>query len=198
MYDETGQCIIVDPGCSNDAEEQQLARFIAEKQLTPMMLLLTHAHIDHVLGNHFIVDLYNVPIVMCEIEKDMLQNAVAQGKFFGIEVTPSPDPDIFIQEGQMVTFGNTALEVFHTPGHSPGSLSFYNKEEQYVLSGDVLFLGSVGRTDLPGGDYNILMQSIEDKLLVLDDDVKVYSGHGPDTTIGLERLNNPFIREGLA
>jgi len=194
VYDETGECIIIDPGCSTHQEEQELLKVIEDNKLKPVALVLTHAHIDHIMGNKFVVDQFNIPIIMNRLELDSLQAAPNYGQHFGVTVEPSPEPSEFIDESDPLTFGNTRFKVLFTPGHSAGGLSYYNVEEQYVIVGDCLFLGSIGRTDLPGGDYNTLITTIEEEFLVLDDEVTVYSGHGIDTTIGFERHNNPFLR----
>ena len=193
LYDETKECVIVDPGCYELSEKQELAGFIEENGLTPVAIFLTHAHIDHILGNNFIVGKYNIPIYMSKIETDLLKSAFVYGEMWGIKVEPSPDPTYFIEEGKELKFGNTTLEVFFTPGHSPGSYSFLHRPTNQLFSGDVLFNGSIGRTDLPGGNFDILEKSILEKLYVLSDEIIVFSGHGPETTIGHEKKTNPFV-----
>ncbi len=193
LYDETKQCVIVDPGCYELAEKQELAGFIEENELTPVAIYLTHAHIDHILGNNFIVGKYDIPIYMSKIETELLKSAFVYGEMWGVKVEPSPDPTYFIEEGKELNFGNTALEVFFTPGHSPGSYSFLHRPTNQLFSGDVLFNGSIGRTDLPGGNFDILEKSILEKLYILSDEIIVFSGHGPETTIGHEKKTNPFV-----
>jgi hydroxyacylglutathione hydrolase len=193
LYDETGECVIIDPGCYEAEEKKELENFISEKRLKPVKLLLTHAHIDHILGNNFVTGKYHVKIEMNEHDVKLMQAAPTYGEMWGIRCEPSPDPDVLLKEGDIVKFGNSKLEIFFTPGHSPGSICFYNSESNFVIGGDVLFNGSIGRTDLPGGDFDTLISSIKDKLFPLGDACKVYSGHGPHTTIGHEKMSNPFL-----
>ena len=193
LYDETKECIIIDPGCSNEEERKELSDFIKEENLKPVKLLNTHCHIDHVFGNSFIAKKYNLGL---EIHKDDLQvlHSLPQvSHLYGLNAEESVEPSNFLNEGDIVRFGNSSLEIFFTPGHSPGSISFYNKEEKFVIGGDVLFHDSIGRTDLPGGDHETLLASIREKLFKLDDDFAVLSGHGEETTIGFEKKNNPFL-----
>lgn len=195
LYDETGECVVIDPGCYTDNEKEELIGFINDKNLTPVLLLNTHCHIDHVLGNKYIVDTYGIPFWMNDQELPVLEAVTGYGGMMGIEVEgPLPKADKYLNEGDTVSFGNTTLQVLFTPGHSPGSISFYLPEEKWVIAGDVLFRRSVGRMDLPGGDMDTLMQSIQTKLYTLPDDTTVYAGHMEPTTIGEEKLHNPFIR----
>lgn len=194
ISDESKECVIIDPGCYTREEKREIQQYIENEGLIPVKILLTHAHIDHVLGNNFLTGKYNIPIQMSFIETDMMQAAVEYGKMWGIAVEPSPSPQIGVSEPEEVTFGKTKLKAFFTPGHSPGSFSYLHTESKNLFSGDVLFMQSIGRTDLPGGDYQTLINSITEKLLVLDDDIVVYPGHGPATTIGAERRMNPFLK----
>ncbi len=187
------ECWIIDPGCSNDAENERLLKHIKDNDLTPIALINTHCHIDHVLGNKFVYDQFNLLPIMHKIELEVLKSCTMVSKMYGVPYTEAPLRVEFIDEGQTLSLGSNDFELLFTPGHSPGSLCFYNAAEKYVIAGDVLFLGSIGRTDLPGGDYNTLINSIKSKLLTLPDDVVVYNGHGPKTTIGHERTNNPFL-----
>ena len=193
ISDNTNECIIIDPGCYNKDEKLLLERYISSMKLKPVKILLTHAHIDHILGNNFITAKYNIPIQMSSIETTLLKAAAEYGKMWGIEAEPSPEPLLFVNEGIDVSFGKTTLTTLFTPGHSPGSFSYYHAESKNLFSGDVLFLNSIGRTDLPGGDYETLIRSIREKILSLEDDITVYPGHGLSTTIGEERRNNPFL-----
>ena len=154
----------------------------------------THGHIDHILGNNFVAGKYNLRLEMNALDVDLLQAAPVYGEMWGIHAEPSPDPEVFLTEGDEVSFGNSTLNVIETPGHSKGSISFYSSDNNFVIAGDVLFYGSIGRTDLPGGDFDTLIRSIKEKLFPLGDDCKVYSGHGPETTIGFEKRNNPFLQ----
>lgn len=195
LWNETKECLIVDPGCYYASEREDLKKFIEGKKLQPMFLLNTHCHVDHVFGNKWVKESFKVPFYAHQADLFLLNAAVATGSMYGLFVEPSPQPDRFIREGETISFGNSLLKIFEAPGHSPGSVCFYDEKEKLLISGDVLFQGSIGRFDLPGGDYETLMQSIFNKLLVLPDDVKVYSGHGPMTTIGAERRTNPFVLE---
>jgi hydroxyacylglutathione hydrolase len=195
LWDETNECAIIDPGCYRPHEEKELFDFIKTKKLRPVILLNTHTHIDHVMGNAMVKKTFAIPFYMHKKDLPVLHAVPEFGKMYGIFTEKSPEPDEFLEEGDFVKFGNTELLVLFTPGHSPGSISFYNKESKYLISGDVLFKESIGRCDFPGGDYETLMHSITKKLLPLGDEVKVFSGHGPETTIGEERISNPFILE---
>lgn len=193
VSDETGQCIIFDPGCYDSHEETILSEYINHEKLKPVMLTNTHAHIDHVFGNHFIFSKYGLKPHLHQLELSILENMENVGRMYGVNATASPSPEGFLDENQPVKFGNSTLELIFAPGHSPGSLCFYNKESKNLIAGDVLFQLSIGRTDLPGGNHADLIASITEKLMKLPDDVVVHPGHGPTTTIGFERKNNPFI-----
>jgi len=193
LWDETLECLIIDPGNNTASEHKALSDFISEKKLKPVRLILTHAHIDHINGNKYVHDTYGL---LPEVHRDdlfLLERHEATGAMYGLPVDPSPMPGAYIAEGDVITFGNSRLEVIHTPGHAPGHVTFYNKEQGFMISGDVLFYGSIGRTDLPMGNFDTLISSIKNKLFPLGDQMKVYSGHGPSTTIGFERMNNPFL-----
>ncbi len=193
LYDDSKQCVIIDPGCYDTNEKRELADFIESAGLTPVKLLNTHAHIDHILGNNFVSGKYHLDLEMNRHDVKLLKAASTYGQLWGINAEPSPEPKILLEEGAVILFGNSKLEVLFTPGHSEGSISFYNRSDNFVIAGDVLFYGSIGRTDLPGGNFEILIRSIKEKLFPLGDDYKVYSGHGPETTIGFEKENNPFL-----
>lgn len=195
LYDETGECVIVDPGCYTAEEEMTLAGFIEEKQLTPVKLLNTHCHIDHILGNDFVARKYGLELYCHAYEVDWLTQAPHYGlAMYNVRVTPSPQPAGFLSEGDVVRFGNTELQVLFAPGHSVGSIVFYNAADRCAIVGDVIFNRSVGRTDLPGGDTQTLMQSIKTKIYTLPDDTVLYPGHMEPTTVGEEKLYNPFVR----
>ncbi|MCB9037584.1 MAG: MBL fold metallo-hydrolase [Lewinellaceae bacterium] len=195
VYDESGECVIFDPGCYTEEEKQSLVKEIEEKGLRPVRLINTHCHIDHVFGNLFVADHYQLGLEIHRGELALLKAAPQSAMFFGIPNTGplSPEPEKFIEEGDVIEFGQTKLRAILTPGHSPASLSFFCEESRFIIAGDVLFYGSIGRTDLPGGDFKTLINSITRKLFPLGDDVVVYSGHGPDTNIGYERMHNPFL-----
>ena len=193
LYDETKECIILDPGCYDANEKRELVDFIELQGLKPVKLINTHAHIDHMVGNSFVAGKFNLKLEMHEQDVVLLQAAPVYGQNWGIHCEPSPDPDVLLNEGDEIHFGNSVLKVLFTPGHSPGSISLHSPGDNFVIAGDVLFYGSIGRTDLPGGDFDTLIKSIKEKLFPLGDTCKVYSGHGPVTTIGFERENNPFL-----
>lgn len=193
LYTDSGSAWIVDPGNSNDSENNTIKNFIAEKKLSLKRLLLTHGHIDHVLGNKFIFDTYGLLPEMHKEDLYLVERMLESAANYGLNAESSPLPEKFIEEGDALMLDDYKFEVFFTPGHSPGSISFYNKENKILLSGDVLFKGSIGRSDFPRGDHDTLISSIKTKLLSLGEDIKVFSGHGSSTTTGYEKLNNPFL-----
>jgi len=193
LYDETNECIIIDPGCYTPIEQAEFSTFIENRNLKPVKVINTHCHIDHILGNKYIFERYNLLPQMHKIEKEVMLAAEKFAPAFGIRLEKPPEPKDFIDENDLITFGKSSLQILFTPGHSPGSLCFYNSGQKFVIGGDVLFYGSIGRTDLPGGDFDTLISSIREKLFPLGDDVTVYPGHGPETTIGFEKANNPFL-----
>lgn len=194
LHDTTKQCIVVDPGCYEKAEQQALKAFIEAEGLQVVLLLNTHCHIDHVLGNQFIINTYHVPFLIHEADLPILRAVPTYAANYGFPLYNPAEPTGFLTPGEPVTFGETTLEVRFAPGHAPGHVVFYHEPTETVIGGDVLFQGSIGRTDLPGGNYDTLMESIRTQLLTLPDAVTVYAGHGPATTIGAERRSNPFLR----
>jgi hydroxyacylglutathione hydrolase len=194
VFDDTNECIIVDPGCYDQSERSTLKTYIDNHKLKPVRLINTHCHIDHVFGNRFVADTWNLGLEIHEGEVPVLESCPQVSAFYGVSYPdPSPMPERFIKENDTITFGETQLKALFTPGHSPASLSFYCAKDQFILAGDVLFYQSIGRTDLPGGDYDTLINSIKDKYFPLGDEVTVYPGHGPQTTVGTERRSNPFL-----
>lgn len=193
VADETGECAIIDPGCHNDKERNELKQTIEAFNLKPVKLLNTHCHIDHFPGNKFVCDTYKIMPEFHKVELMVMYGALDYQSFFNFKLEASPEPKNYLDEGDVVQFGKSSFKVLFTPGHSPGSLSFYSEADKLVISGDVLFYGSVGRYDIPGADGKVLYKTLQEKMMTLPDDVKVYSGHGPETTIGHERRNNPFI-----
>lgn len=193
LYDKSRECVIVDPGCNNDEERKTLVKFITDNDLKPTKLINTHCHIDHVLGNKFIADKYGLILEAHEGEAQVLATCDKVSQMYGIPYEGSPPIGAFIKEGIDYTFGESVLRTIFTPGHSPASLSFYCESAKVLIAGDALFQGSIGRTDLPGGNYDLLIKNIKEKLLILPEDVIVYSGHGPSTTIGNEKIANPFL-----
>jgi glyoxylase-like metal-dependent hydrolase (beta-lactamase superfamily II) len=193
LYNEFKECIIIDPGMYNASEEAILTQYLIANQLTPKLLLNTHCHIDHILGNYFCFQKYNL-ITQCHVE-EMQVLAIGQttANVYELRYTDAPTPVQFIADNEIIKFGNDTLQALFTPGHSPGSLSFYSAENNFVISGDVLFYQSIGRSDLPGGNFKTLMQSIKMRLFTLPEETKVYSGHGPATIVGHEKVYNPFV-----
>lgn len=193
VYDETKECVIIDAGCHFEYERNELDRFIAENQLKPVRLINTHCHFDHIMGITHCRTKYKLQFETHADEAVLVENAEVHGDFFGIPMEPVDAPDVFFKEGDKLTFGNSYLKVIEASGHSPGGVVFYNPEQKILIAGDVLFYGSIGRTDLPGGSFEQLVGNIQTKLLTLPEDTLVYSGHGPETTIGFEKKNNPFL-----
>jgi hydroxyacylglutathione hydrolase len=195
VSDATGQCVVIDPGCYHRHERDELVKYIEDNGLQLQMVLNTHCHIDHMLGNAYLVERYKVPLVAHKDDLYNLTGAEAFARMYGLNITPSPEPDRYIQGGETIQFGETEFEILFTPGHSRGHVSFFHRASQQVFSGDVLFYDSVGRVDLPGGSAAVLVDSILNVLFPLGDDVKVYAGHMQPTTIGRERLHNPVVAQ---
>jgi glyoxylase-like metal-dependent hydrolase (beta-lactamase superfamily II) len=193
LYDDSLECVIIDPGMYTGEEQNAVLKFIAENKLKPVLLLNTHCHIDHVLGNKFVFDTYGLLPQFHEGETYVLNAVVAYAPQMGIRYEVSPLPEVFLPATGTVTFGNSELELIFAPGHSPAHLCFYSKADGFLIGGDVLFYNSIGRTDLPGGNHAQLIKNIREKLFILPDNVKVYPGHGPATTIGFEKQTNPFL-----
>lgn len=192
LFDETNSCVIIDPGCVEKDEENELVEFIQSNKLIVKQLINTHCHIDHVLGNAFVKRKFNVPLIIHPIEEAMLRAVKSYASNYGFFQYQDSTPDSFLNEGDHVVFGNQKLEVLFVPGHSPGHIAFYDPATKVLIGGDVLFENSIGRTDLPGGDYDTLINSIHQKFFTLPEDVTVYCGHGSETNIGFEKRTNPF------
>lgn len=193
LYDETKECIIIDPGMYTHKEEKTLVDFIETNSLKPVRLINTHCHIDHVFGNYFVAEKYGLSLETHKDEIPVLNYAIVAAQMYQLKYEPSPQPTVFWEEGDTISFGNTQLEVLFTPGHSPASICLFNAAARLVIAGDVLFRESVGRVDLPGGDGATLLKSIQTKLLPLGNDVIVYPGHMGSTTIGHEKTHNPYL-----
>ena len=193
LYNEVNDCIVIDPGCYFDAEKDELNAFIKTHALKPVMLINTHCHLDHVFGNKMVAETYGLTLQIHENEKALLDFAPSSGLMYSMPFDNYTGECIYLKAGDIIKLGADELKVLLTPGHSPGSLSFYCEKDKFVISGDALFKNSIGRTDLPGGNHEELIKNIKEKLLTLPDDTKVYSGHGPVTNIGEERRNNPFL-----
>ncbi|HVK96412.1 MAG TPA: MBL fold metallo-hydrolase [Flavisolibacter sp.] len=194
LYNENKDCCIIDPGCYFASEEQELIEFIQQNELRPIYLLNTHCHLDHIFGNRFIHKQFGLVLHMHKLEQPVLEFGPESGKMWQLPFDNYDGELKFIDEGDEIRIGKDVLEILFTPGHSPGSISFYSNDHKFLISGDVLFQGSVGRTDLPGGDFTILEESIRTKLYTLPEDVIVYPGHGDSTTIGDEMKSNPFVK----
>ncbi len=193
VYDSSGECVIIDAGNSNKSEDQELFDFIAQEKLVVKALCYTHAHVDHIVGNNSIINKYKIQSIAHQDSLLFFKQASNYGTSLGFDITSPILPAIFINEGDDVSFGHSKLKVIHTPGHANGSVCYYSENDQFVVVGDVLFKGSIGRTDLPTGDFDLLSRNIIKKLYILPNGVKVYSGHGPSTTIGYEKIHNPFV-----
>jgi glyoxylase-like metal-dependent hydrolase (beta-lactamase superfamily II) len=190
----SGDCAIIDCGCFDKEEMGKFEHFIKENKLNPVLLLNTHCHLDHVFGNKFILDRYGLKTFSGELDEENRKNATQHALMFGLTMETPPEPSGFIKDNQIITFGETKLQALHVPGHTAGSIAFYDKEDEVVFTGDALFSGSIGRTDLPGGNYDTLIASITNKLFVLPPSTTVYPGHGESTTIGKEMRSNPFFK----
>ncbi len=194
LYDDTNECVVIDAGMLYDEENNILTSFIADNNLQIKHLLNTHLHFDHLLGNPFMWKKFGLKTKAHKGDMFLLERAKEQAAMFGVSMKDEEIlVDKYIDENDIITFGNTTLRILHVPGHSPGSLVFYSEADKCLFAGDVLFRGSIGRTDLPGGDFEELIYGINQKLLSLPDDVIVYSGHGPSTTIEYEKKYNPFL-----
>ena len=194
LFDETKECVIIDPGCYTNEEQERLKSFIEVNELVPVKLINTHCHIDHVLGNYFVAKTYNLELGIHEEALPTLEAVPTYCHAYGFnDYQLSPDPGYFIKTDEKIKFGSSELDVLFCPGHAPGHVVFYNKEQGFVINGDVLFQGSFGRVDLPGGSIEILKKSIVETMFKLPEDTTVYTGHGGETTIGYEKKNNPIL-----
>jgi hydroxyacylglutathione hydrolase len=193
LFDETRECAIIDPGMHTAAEQNAAVNFIRDNQLKPVLLLNTHCHVDHVLGNKFVFDLYGLKPQFHKGELPVLSFIPVLAAQMGMHYDPSPLPDHYLPETGTISFGTTELQLIFAPGHSPAHLCFYDEADNLLIGGDVLFKGSIGRWDFPGGSFEQLTTNIEQKLFTLPDSCTVYPGHGPETTIGHEKKHNPFF-----
>jgi hydroxyacylglutathione hydrolase len=195
VSDSSKNCVIIDPGCYDSHERRELFDFITRHELKPLALLNTHGHIDHVMGNAAVVDHYQVPYYLHELDLPTMRAVAGYSHLYGFEgYVPSPEPTHLLEDGQELVFGDIRLRVIFGPGHAPGHVAFYSEEEKFVINGDILFRGSFGRTDLPGGDFNTLRHTIVHVMFKLPEDTVVYSGHGPETTIGFEKAHNAIYQ----
>lgn len=194
LWDETKEAVLIDPACFYPAEELELSRFIENEGLKIVHILNTHGHFDHLMGNDFASAKWNLKVKIHPGDAFMAGQARQHAVFFGITMKNPITASELLHEGDLIRFGNSSLSVIHVPGHSPGGVAFYEKESKLLVVGDILFEGSVGRTDLPGGSHELLITGIKEKLLTLDEEVVVYPGHGGHTTIGWEKRTNPYLK----
>ena len=197
LWDETNECVVIDAGNSSPREDAALDNFIAEHGLKPVLAANTHGHFDHTLGVEHLKQRYGIPFALSSKDAFLLENAATSGSIFGVKVGAMPTVERDLDSEQEIRFGKTSLRVLRTPGHTPGHVAFFDEGSKSLFTGDTLFRESIGRTDLPGGDYSWIMRSILDVLVPLGDEVHVYPGHGLESTIGHEVLYNPFIVEVL-
>lgn len=198
VWDATGECAVIDAGNLSAREDNALVNFITEHKLRPVLALNTHGHFDHIAGVEFLRTTYDIPFAMSGKDAFLLGAAASSARMYGVEVREAPAKiDCDLDSLTEIGFGDTRFEIIATPGHTPGHVSFYEPQSKTLFTGDTLFRESIGRTDLPGGDYSWIMRSIIEKILPLGDETKVYPGHGDQTTIGHESLYNPFIVEVL-
>jgi glyoxylase-like metal-dependent hydrolase (beta-lactamase superfamily II) len=193
LADDDGDCAVIDCGCYNDEEFDELRNFISTNKLRPVKLLNTHLHLDHIFGNRYMLEEYGLKTHAAREDEQNLRLASSHADIFGLSMPEPPGVGTFVSGGQEIEVGKILLKCIFVPGHTAGSIAYYCEQGNFVFSGDALFAGSIGRTDLPGGDYNTLLGSIKDNLLSLPDDTLVYPGHGPVTKIGAERKANPFL-----
>lgn len=193
LFDETKAGVIIDPGCSGALEEDGLIASLEDEDIKLTHLLNTHCHLDHIAGNDFINRKFGLGVTMNELDLPTMEMAPRSAEMYGIPFTPSPEPEFFINEGDKIKFGNSTLDVIFVPGHAPGHVVFYSKEQNFLIGGDTVFQRSIGRTDLPGGDHATLIQNIKNKIFTLPDNTIIYPGHGPSTTVGEEKRENPFF-----
>jgi hydroxyacylglutathione hydrolase len=194
VWDDAKHCAVIDPGCYDQWERDELDDFIKKMGLTPIKLLNTHCHVDHVLGNRHVAQRYGLKLEMHRDDLPVLQAVPSYARNFGFETGEMVTPSVFLNDGDTVEVGELKLKIIHVPGHSPGSICFYAHESAQIIVGDTIFQGSIGRTDLPGGNHAQLIGAIKSKLLVLPDSVTAHPGHGPKTSIGSERRQNPFLQ----
>jgi len=192
--EESKEAVIIDPGCSNENEEEKLSVFISENKIKPKYLINTHCHLDHIFGNYFVKNTYGTEYYAPEEDLFLIDKSVEQAKAFMVDIKPSPKPDDFLYDGFVLQLNGINNEFLFTPGHTPGEFCIYFPDDKICLTGDVLFKQGIGRTDLWGGDYDTLMTSIKSRLLSLPDDVVIYPGHGESSTISYEKKNNPFLQ----
>jgi glyoxylase-like metal-dependent hydrolase (beta-lactamase superfamily II) len=189
------ECVIIDCGCYGGAEELKLEEMLSARDLKPVKLLDTHCHLDHVFGNRFMLERYGLRPWFHEGDRYNYQNSPRHSLMFGLSMEPPPDPEGYLFDRQVISVAGMTLQVIAVPGHSPGGIAFYSEADGVVFTGDALFAGSIGRSDLPGGDHEQLIENIRERLFALPPETVIYPGHGPDTTIREEVENNPFFNQ---
>ena len=194
IISSNNDCMIIDPGCHNNTEKETLSNYIDKNNLNPTYLINTHCHLDHIFGNKFICEKYNLTATMHEKDMPLLENSERIAEHYGVNLDPPPKSVNFIKENDIIILGKTSWKIIFTPGHAPGHICLLNEQDKKLVAGDVLFYMSIGRTDLPLCNHHDLLKSIKDKLFTLDDEIEVLCGHGQNTTIGFEKENNPFLK----
>ena len=195
LYDETKECKIIDPGCYRQEEKKILSEFIINNKLNPIKLINTHCHIDHIFGNKYICKKWNLDLHTHANSLRLLSEAKNISHIYGFnDYEESPKPNFFLKNNQVIKFGKQKFKVLFTPGHSPDHICLYNKEKNLLIAGDLIFKESIGRYDLPGGNYDTLIQSIQEQIMCLPNNTEIFSGHGPSTILGNEKKNNPYIQ----
>ena len=195
LYDDSKEAILIDPGAYEASEKRAVVEFLDENELSLKRIILTHCHIDHIFGNAYFMSKYKLPLEAHKLDLPNLHAAPPIADAMGLKMTPSPEPEKWLNDGDLIEFGNSKLEVLFTPGHSAGGISFYSKDDGILIAGDLIFYSSVGRVDLPGGNAKTLLNSVREKIFTLPDETIIFSGHGPKTTVGFEKKNNPFVGE---
>lgn len=192
-YDESGEGVLIDPGCFENREKAELQDFIETNGIRLTHLLNTHCHIDHVLGNAWAKRTFGIPLLIHRNEISVLKSVEVYAPNYGFSGFESAEPDGFLAEGESIMAGNEELKVLFVPGHAPGHVVFYHEPSKRCIAGDTLFRGSIGRTDLPGGNHELLLKKIKSELFTLPDETIIFSGHGPETNISFEKIHNPFV-----
>ncbi len=193
LSDESGEAVIIDGAVKFSNEKQAMLEYINNNNLKIKYIINTHGHVDHICGNKMLKDEFGVPVLMNSEDVFLVETAESHARGYGLSIDSPPMPDQNIQDKSTIEFGNSVLNCIQVPGHTPGSICFYSEKDDFVITGDALFAGSIGRTDLPKGDYNTLINSIKTRLMSLPESTRVYCGHGPETSIGEEKTFNPFL-----
>jgi hydroxyacylglutathione hydrolase len=193
ISDETGECIFIDPGFYFEEEHQEIKDYVRDNNLNPVRITNTHCHFDHIMGVEFVRNEFKIPFYAHADDDFWVEKSTQQAEMFGFVMNAVAPVDAYLVENEFVEFGNSSLKIIHILGHSPGHVVFYSEYDKILIAGDVLFYGSIGRTDLPGGNYETLISGIKNKLFDLPDDITVFCGHGPETKLGFEKRTNPFL-----